>query len=70
MQALDGRPSAPNPDSQAEAPEPYGFEILTCNTSNPEYRWMNFAVLITRVRFVTGAQGIEIVEFTAYRASN
>jgi hypothetical protein len=31
---------------------------------------MNFAVLIARIHFVTGAQGIERVEFTAYRASN
>lgn len=51
--------------------EPYGFEVLKCTTASEEYRWMNFAVLLARVRICLrpphqGGQ-LERVEFTVYR---
>lgn len=40
MQAMDGKPPSTGPSDTTEAPDLYGFEIVQCNTSSPQYRWI------------------------------
>ncbi|KAL6690842.1 hypothetical protein J3F84DRAFT_388321 [Trichoderma pleuroticola] len=70
MLALDGRAGEDPGDSNSGVTEPYGFEVLKFNTASPKYRWLNFAVLLARVKFVVGSAGIESVVYTVYQVSN
>ncbi|PTB65251.1 hypothetical protein BBK36DRAFT_1160450 [Trichoderma citrinoviride] len=75
MLALDGRAgdedvgSGSSSSSSGDA-EPYGFEVLKCNTASDKWRWLNFAVLLARVKFVVGDAGIESVVYTVYEVTN
>ncbi|RFU72436.1 hypothetical protein TARUN_9832 [Trichoderma arundinaceum] len=70
MLALDGRAGEDPGNNKSEITEPYGFEVLKCNTASQKYRWMNFAILIARVNFVVGAAGIESVVYKTYQVTN
>ncbi|KAL7791844.1 hypothetical protein V8C37DRAFT_381521 [Trichoderma ceciliae] len=70
MLALDGRAGEDPGSNSSGVTEPYGFEILKCNTASPKYRWMNFAILLARVNFVVGAAGIESVVYKTYQVKN
>ncbi|OTA04637.1 hypothetical protein A9Z42_0052370 [Trichoderma parareesei] len=77
MLALDGRASeedvgggSSSSSSSSAVAEPFGFEVLKCNTASERLRWLNFAVLLARVKFVVGDAGIESVVYTVYEVTN
>ncbi|EGR50192.1 uncharacterized protein TRIREDRAFT_105515 [Trichoderma reesei QM6a] len=83
MLALDGRAgeeeeeedvggggSSSSSSSRSGVAEPFGFEVLKCTTGSERFRWLNFAVLLARVKFVVGDAGIESVVYTVYEVTN
>ncbi|TFB05759.1 hypothetical protein CCMA1212_001558 [Trichoderma ghanense] len=70
MLALDGRAGEHVGDGTGGVAEPFGFEILKCNTGSEGLRWLNFATLLARVKFVVGDEGIESVVYTVFDVSN
>ncbi|PTB81657.1 hypothetical protein M440DRAFT_1396823 [Trichoderma longibrachiatum ATCC 18648] len=69
MLALDGRAGGEEGGGLGVA-EPFGFEVLKCTTASERYRWLNFAMLLARVKFVVGDAGIESVVYTVYEVTN
>lgn len=70
MLALDGPSGEDSGSNDSDLTEPYGFEILKCNTASQKYRWMNFAVLLARVNFVFGTAGIDSVVYKVYHVTD
>jgi hypothetical protein len=69
MQVLDGKAPPEKSDSGEQAPDYYGFEVVHVNTSSPEYRWMNFSVLLGQLEFILGEKGVESIKYKLYRVS-
>ncbi|KAH8808429.1 hypothetical protein F5884DRAFT_752960 [Xylogone sp. PMI_703] len=69
MMALDGKmpdTSAPPPNAKTP-PELGGMEVIFCNTSSSQFRWMNFSILIGKVQLILGPTGVERVDYTIFR---
>ncbi|KAL7819116.1 hypothetical protein V8C26DRAFT_427927 [Trichoderma gracile] len=74
MLALDGRAGEEDAGDSSgggsDVTEPYGFEIVKCNTASERFKMLNFTTLLARVKFVVGDAGLESVVYTVYSVTN
>jgi len=70
MQAMDGQITDLPVSSEASPPQPLnGMEVLFCNTSSLQYRWMNFSILVAKVHLFVGQGGVDRVVYRVFRVT-